>query len=95
MFYYTKGQVNSIKECIEECTFKAIPLVRDMDEALLDEELVFVKTDEGQPHRAFNGGIIKLEANLLDLGASPTVCEGVFYMFPVTIGNRICLRYAK
>jgi hypothetical protein len=77
-----------------EDLYRGIDLVRDMEAAMYEEDLVLITDDDGRAHRAQNGGVVKLEANLLELGGTPNVCKGVFYMLPILVGTKLCLRLA-
>jgi hypothetical protein len=59
---------------LEECG-RGVNLVRDMEEALYDEELITF--GEKGAVVAGDPGIIQLESSLLDLGSSTTVCQGL------------------
>ena len=52
-------------------------------------------TDDQTLHTPPNKSLIQLEATLLDLAATPDLCQGVLYMFPVKLGSKYIIRYLK
>ena len=60
-----------------------------MEEAVIASSLfcnTFPKPEKPQP------GIIKLEHDLLEVGATRAIAQGVFYMLPLYHGSRLFVR---
>lgn len=77
------ASISNIWSTLEECN-SGIELVRDMEESLFEEGFMSDTT----------ASIVKLEQSLLDIGASSSVTQGLFYMFPILSGGNIFLRFA-
>jgi hypothetical protein len=89
--------LTNIKTTLERCG-RGINLVRDMEETLYEEGLITMSESErgGEGGGATAGyrGIVQLESSILDLGSSPSVCQGLFYVCPVVFGDYMALRFA-
>ena len=75
---------------IQECAQYGIEMVRNMEEAIIGNDL-FCKNPE-DPKYKFKG-IIMLEQDLLELGATTSVAQGIFYMLPLKYQGRVFVRY--
>ena len=56
------ASISSIKDIVTDCSQYGIPLVLQMEETLFNIN---------------NTGIVHLESSLLDIGASPSVVQGI------------------
>ena len=57
-----------------------------MEEYLVDAGLFSHDTTNNNP------GIVMIESSRLDLGANPSLCEGIFYMLPLFHEGKLFVR---
>lgn len=76
--------MSSLYDKIFHCTQYGTELVYDMDKELCDLGLY--------SHDDVGGGILRLEQNLLDLGANQEVAQGLFYMLPIYVDEKLFIR---
>ena len=57
-----------------------------MEECIVDAGLFSHDTTNHNP------GIVMIESSLLDLGANPSLCEGIFYMLPLFHQGKLFVR---
>ena len=72
-----------------------VDLVKEMEQKLYEMELVTTSKREiidGQPvMQGGDPGLVRLESSLLHLASLDTICQGIFYMFPVKVSCSVTI----
>ena len=74
---------------LQDCSTYGLDLVHDMEQAIIASSLfcnTLPKPEKPQP------GIIKLEHDLLEVGATREIAQGVFYMLPLYHEEKLFVR---
>ena len=79
------------------CSQEAMHLVNQMENNTYDHGVIYIPdgsaaTSCTQSDTYANKSLIQLEATLLELAASPQLCQGVVYMFPVPVQDKYIIR---
>ena len=96
MYYVTitviSGYTTDMRQCLEDC-HEGIQGILSMEESMHQSGFIQESgvDDQGIP-QLFHPGIVKLESSLLNLGALDNVCQGVFYLQPITCEEVVYLR---
>ena len=77
------NSITGVTNCLNDCK-DGISLVLDMENQIIQTELI--SDDPNLP------GILSLEYSLLDIGSNPCLTQGIFYMMPITFGNKVFVR---
>lgn len=73
---------------IQNTALYGIELVRDMEQLLIEMSLF-----NPASVTAKNPTVVMLEQDLLEVGASSTIAQGVFYMLPLYNDDKLFVRY--
>ena len=73
------GVTNSLNDCKD-----GMSLVLDMENEIIQKELI--SDDPNLP------GILSLEYSLLDIGCTPCLTQGIFYMMLIIFGTKVFVR---
>ena len=77
------NSISGVTNCLND--FKdGMSLVLDMENQIIQKELI--SDDPNLP------GILSLQYSLLDIGSNPCRTQGIFYMMPITFGNKVFVR---
>ena len=87
-WYFIADLQKETLKALQRCQ-KGMQAVTAMEEELYSLGLISQPTTDnpGDP------GVVRLESTLFQLGAQPSVCQGMFYMLPIKLNDLYIVRY--
>ena len=86
---------NKLSKCHE-----AVHLVYQMEKKLYDDNIISLggnetSNEDTNKDTYSNKSLIQLEATVLNMASTPSLCQGVLYIFPVMLTDYIIVRYDR